>query len=177
MNYAVKLRSLLMVGVFLSMSLMTTGKTFAGETKIGVIDMQEVLRNSASGAQAQKDLETKMNELKATFKADEDAILTLEKEIEKKSSSWDENMTKQKGIELQKMRRDLGLKQEKTNLELKQLRQKHLTPILQKLEEVVKNQAQKGAFTIVMPKATVLYMADSVNMTAEITKALDEATK
>jgi len=166
-----------MVGVFLAVSLMTVGSTFAGDTKIGVINMQKVLANSAPGKQAQKDLEKKMNELKETFKKDEDALLALQKEIEKKSSAWSDEMKQEKAIEFQKMRRDLGTKQEDANMELKQLREKHLAPILKKLEQVVKDEAKKGGFTIVVPNTAVLYMDESVNITEPITKALDKAMK
>ena len=177
MKCAVRLSSLLMVGVFLAVSLMTVGSTFAGDTKIGVINMQKVLANSAPGKQAQKDLEKKMNELKETFKKDEDALLALQKEIEKKSSAWSDEMKQEKAIEFQKMRRDLGTKQDDANMELKQLREKHLAPILKKLEQVVKDEAKKGGFTIVVPNTAVLYMDESVNITEPITKALDKAMK
>jgi len=87
MKNSVWMTSVFMVGVFLAVSLVTTGSAFAGDTKIGVINMQKVLASSAAGKKAQKELEKKMNELKATFKKDEDALLALQKEIEKKSSA------------------------------------------------------------------------------------------
>jgi len=177
MKCAVRLSNLLIIGVFLAVSLVAAGSTFAGDTKIGVINMQKVLANSTAGKQAQKDLEKKMNELKKTFKKDEDALLALQKEIEKKSSAWSDEMKQEKAIEFQKMRRNLGTKQEDANLELKQLREKHLAPILKKLEQVVKDEAKKGGYTIVVPNNAVLYMNDSVNITEAITKSLDKAMK
>jgi outer membrane protein len=177
MKCAVRFSNLLIIGIFLAVSLVAAGSTFAGDTKIGVINMQKVLANSTAGKQAQKDLEKKMNELKKTFKKDEDALLALQKEIEKKSSAWSDEMKQEKAIEFQKMRRNLGTKQEDANMELKQLREKHLAPILKKLEQVVKDEAKKGGYTIVVPNNAVLYMNDSVNITDAITKSLDKAMK
>jgi outer membrane protein len=86
-------------------------------------------------------------------------------------------MKQEKAIEFQQKRRDLGTKQEDANLELKQLREKHLAPILKKLETVVKDEAKKGKFTIVMPNTAVLYMDDDADITDAITKALNKAMK
>ncbi len=177
MKNKIWLSSVFMVGVFFAMSLVTTGSAFAGDTKIGVINMQKVLATSVAGKKAQKELEKKMNELKGTFKKDEAALLALQKEIEKKSSAWSDEMKQEKAIEFQKKRRDLGTKQEDANMELKQLREKHLAPILKKLEKVVKEEAKKGGYTIILPNNAVLYKSDNADITAEITKALDAAMK
>ncbi len=167
----------LMVVVFLAVSMSTAGTVLAADAKIGVINMKKVLANSTAGKNAQKVLEKKMNELRAKFKKDEDALLALQKEIEKKSSAWSDQVKQQKAIEFQKKRRDLGAKQEDANLELKQLREKHLTPILKKLEKVVKAEAKKGGYTIVLPNTAVLYRDKSADMTAVITNALNKAMK
>ena len=167
----------LMVVVFLAVSMSTAGTVLAADAKIGVINMKKVLANSTAGKNAQKVLEKKMNELRAKFKKDEDALLALQKEIEKKSSAWSDQVKQQKAIEFQKKRRDLGAKQEDANLELKQLREKHLTPILKKLEKVVKAEAKKGGYTIVLPNTNVLYMDKSADMTTVITNALNKAMK
>ena len=171
------LSSVLLVVVFLAVSLLSGSSVLASETKIGVINMQKVLADSVAGKNAQKALEKKMNELKATFKKDEDALLALQKEIEKKSSAWSDEMKQEKAIEFQKKRRDLGTKQEDANIELKQLREKHLGPILKKLEQVVKSEAKKGGYTIVLPNNAVLYKAEGADMTADVTAALNKAMK
>jgi len=177
MKRVVSSAGVLMVVVFLAVSFMTAGSVFSAEAKIGVINMKKVLASSTAGKNAQKVLEKKMNELRAKFKKDETALLALQKEIEKKSSAWSDEIKQQKAIEFQKKRRDLGAKQEDANLELKQLREKHLTPILKKLEQVVKAQAKKGGYTIVLPNTAVLYRESSADITASITDALNKAMK
>jgi len=169
--------AVLIVAVFLAVSFATVGSAFAGQAKIGVINMKKVLASSTAGKKAQKVLEKKMNELRAKFKKDEQGLLALQKEIEKKSSAWSNEVKQQKAIEFQKKRRDLGTKQEDANMELKQLREKHLTPILKKLETVVKAEAKKGGYTIVLPNTAVLYRDKGADMTAVITDALNKAMK
>jgi len=166
-----------MVGLFLAVSLLASGSVFAAANKIGVINMQKVLAGSAAGKKAQKALEKKMNELKSTFKKDENALVALQKEIEKKSSVWSDEKKQEKAIEFKKKRRDLGVKQDDANMELKHLREKHLAPILKKLEGVVKKVAQDGGYTLILPHNAVLYNADEVDVTSAVTKALDKVTK
>ncbi len=168
---------MLMVVVFCAVSISTAGMAHATDSKIGVINMKKVLANSNAGKNAQKVLEKKMNQLRAKFKKDEDALLALQKEIEKKSSAWSDQVKQQKAIEFQKKRRDLGAKQEDANLELKQLREKYLTPILKKLEQVVKAEAKKGGYTVVLPNTAVLYRDKSADMTSMVTNALNKAMK
>lgn len=177
MKGMLKVVDLLIVCVFLVGSIMFAGNALASETKIGVINMQKVLADSDAGKKAQQELEKRMKELQATFKKDENALLALQKEIEKKSSAWSDQMKQEKSIEFQKKRRDLGSKQEDANLELKQLREKHLAPILKKLEQVVSDEAKKGNYTIVLPNNAVLYKAKEVDLTSQVTQALNKAMK
>ncbi len=160
-----------------ALCLMTAPAVFAADAKIGVINMKKVLADSEAGKKAQKVLEKKMNELRAKFKKDEQALIALQKEIEKKSSAWSDSVKQEKAIEFQKKRRDLAAKQDDANLELKQLREKHLTPILKKLEQVVSQVAKKGGYTIVLPNTAVLFRDKSADITAKITDALNKAMK
>jgi len=167
----------LMVIVFCAVSFSAAGMAHAADAKIGVINMKKVLANSTAGKDAQKVLQKKMNQLRAKFKKDEDALLALQKEIEKKSSAWSDQVKQEKAIEFKKKRRDLAAKQEDANLELKQLREKYLTPILKKMEQVVKTEAKKGGYTVVLPNTAVLYRDKSADMTSMVTNALNKAMK
>lgn len=149
----------------------------ATATKVGFINMQKVLARSNAGQKAQKALEKKMKELKASFKKEEDALLALKKEIEKKSSVWSDEKKQEKAIEFQKKRRDLGAKQEDANLELKRLREKYVGPILKKLEVVIQEVAKKEGYTMIFPRSAIVYASDSADLTNEIIKALNAKMK
>lgn len=154
-----------------------TGNATAAEAKIGFINMQQVLASSEAGKNAQAAVAEKMEELQAGFKKDQDALVALQQEIEKKSSAWSDEMKQEKGIEFQKMRRDLAVKQEDAQLELKQLRGEKVEPILQELKNVVKDVAKEQGYTLVLPHNVILYAEDSADITASVTKALNKAMK
>jgi outer membrane protein len=154
-----------------------TSLALAAEIKIGVINMQQILSESEAGKKAEESLAGKMDELRAKFKKDEDKLIALQQEIEKKSSAWSDEMKQEKGIEFQKMRRDLQVEQEDANLELKKFREEKVGPILKELQAVVKKYAGKNGYTIILPHNVVLYSGTGVEITDNIIKELNSAMK
>jgi outer membrane protein len=138
--------------------------------------MQKVLLNSDMGKAAQIELEKKISELESTFKKEEGELKTLQDEIEKKSSVWSEEKKQEKAIEFQKLRRDLRVKQEDAQLELKQMQDKQVGPILRELEGVVEKYAKEKGLVVILPKEATLFRSSGVDITEEITQALNAAT-
>jgi len=132
---------------------------------------------SAAGKSAKAKMEKKMEQLKKGLKKDEEALIALQKEIEKKSSAWSDEKKQEKAIQFQKMRRNLGVKQDDANLEMKKLQEKYLTPIMKKLETIVTDVAKAKGYTIVLPRNGVLYFDKAVDITADTTKALNAKMK
>lgn len=164
--------SLLIVAV-----LAFNGQASAADTKIAVIDMKQVLSTSTAGKRAEGVIKQKMDSLQSSFKKDEEDLVNLQKEIEKKGSSWSDSVKQEKITTFQKKRRDLAVKQEGANQELKKLREQHVNPILKKLEEVVSQVAASGGYAIVMPRYVVLYTADSIDISNTVTAELNKVMK
>jgi len=176
-NKIVKLSSVAVVVIFLMVAVMSNAPAGAADTKVAVINIQKVLVGSEVGKESKVKMEKKMEELKAALKKDEDALLALQKEIEKKSSAWSDEKKQEKAMEFQKMRRDLGVKQDDANLEMKTMQEKYLTPIMKKLETIVTEVAKAKGFAIVLPRTNVLYFDKAVDITEDTTKALNAKMK
>ncbi len=177
MNIRMKIAGCVGGAFFLAASVLASQTAIAAETKIGVINMKQVLATSKAGKDAQTAIEKKMKELQASFKKDEESLIALQKEIEKKSSAWSDEVKQEKAIEFQKKRRDLGVKQEDANLELKNMREQHVNPILKELEKVVTSYGKEQGYTLILPRNGLLFAAESVDISEEITKALNEGMK
>ncbi|WP_456384775.1 OmpH family outer membrane protein [Desulfolithobacter sp.] len=149
----------------------------AAAPKIGVVNVQKALQSSDAGKEAQSAMEKKLKELQEQFRQEEDALLALQKEIEKKSSVWSDDTRREKVIELNKKRRDLQLKQDDANMELKRLREKKYGPILKTLEQVVEEVAKENGYTVVLPRNAVLYYSETIDMTKDTIQALDRKMK
>lgn len=149
----------------------------AADLKVGVVNMQKVLNTSSAGKRAQSVIEQKMKSYDATFKKDRDSLLSMRDELEKKSSAWSDSVKQQKFGEFQKKSAELGTKEREANQELRKLQERHVQPVLKKLEEVIQNVAKNGGYDIIVPHNTILFASGKLDITDQVTKALDAAMK
>lgn len=163
--------------LFLGGAFVSSAAAQAAGTSIAVLNLRKVFASSEAGKNAQKEMEQKVKELQEKFKKDEDALVALQDEIEKKSSVWSEEKKQEKGIEFQKMRRDLRAKQEDAQMELKKLEEQRLSPIRKDLEQVIEKLAKEKGYSIILPTEVVMYSSDAVDITEEVTKAFNAAPK
>ena len=163
--------------VFLSCLLSASAFAQTAGTSVAVLNLRKVFASSEAGKKAQSEMEKKVQELQDKFKKDEDALVALQDEIEKKSSVWSDETKQEKGIEFQKMRRDLRVKQEDAQMELKKLEEQQLGPIRKDLEQVIEKLAKEKGYSIILPAEVVMYSSDAVDITDEVTKAFNAAAK
>ena len=162
---------------FCATCLAVTDQAFA-ETKIGVMNVQKIITLCDAGKSAKGRFEAKMKELQGKFQSEQDTLVNLQQEIEKKSSAWSEEKKTDKAREFQKLRRELKEKNDDANFELKQLQEKELQPILKALEGVVDAYGKKNGYTAILDvKGGVIYYDKSVEISDEIVKDLNVAMK
>lgn len=150
----------------------------AESQKIGVMNIQKVLLESSAGRKAKEVFEKRMNELQKKFKTEQDALVKLQKEIEKKSSAWSKEKKGEKIRELQLGQRELQVKSEDAKMELKQLQNKELEPILKMLQTVVNSYGEKHGYSIILDsKVAVLYADSSIEVSDAVKKELDKRMK
>lgn len=169
-------KRLITAGIVLCMSLVMSvaGQVCAADMKIGVMNVQKVLVSSVSGKSAKVKFDEKMQELQTKFKAEEEELITMQKDIEKKSSAWSEETKQMKVREFQKKRRELQEKSEDARFELKTLQDKELAPILKALEGVVEGYGKKNEFTMILDsKSGVIFYSEAVDITDKLVKELD----
>ena len=172
-------RIVLMVAfvVLASFTLSSTSARAEGQ-KIAVMNIQKVLVESKAGQKAKVIFEKRMKELQDKFTGEQEALVSLQQEIEKKSSAWSDEKKAEKVRELQRKQRDLQVKSEDAQMELKQLQDKELEPILKMLQTVVNNYGQKNGYTMILDsKVGVLYANDGVDVSDAVKKELDKRMK
>lgn len=166
------------VGGFLIMTaVIFNGQAMASGTKIGVIDMKQVVTTSIAGKKAQGIIEDKMKSLQGSFKKDENDLITLNKEMEVKGSAWSDAVKREKATAFAKKRNSLAAKQEKANTELKKLREIHVNPILKKLEEIVEKIATDDEYAIILPRNSVLYSSKTIDISDKVIAELNKSMK
>ncbi|XOF32615.1 MAG: OmpH family outer membrane protein [Candidatus Electrothrix sp. YB6] len=168
-----KIRSL--VAVFCISLIFAVGFVLpaAAASGVAVVNLQKVLEKSKAGMSAKSKMDKKMKQLKAELEKEKKALLALQDEIKKKASAWSEEKKQEKGIEMQRKTRDFRVKQDDANIEMRKLQEQYLAPIMKKLEGVVKDVATKKGISVMLPNTAVLYSDPSVDMTEDVTKALN----
>lgn len=148
----------------------------AADLKIGVMNVQKVIVLSDAGKEAKVRFEIRMKELQGKFKGEEDTLIALQKDIEKKSSAWSEEMKSEKVREFQKLQRELRAKTEDARFELKQLQDKELEPILKALEGVVDKYGKDNGYTAILDsKNGVIYYNNTIDVSDTVVKQLNAA--
>ncbi|MFV0437173.1 MAG: OmpH family outer membrane protein [Desulfopila sp.] len=174
MNVKRLLVALILVG---TLFLLGAGQVLA-ESKFAVMNVQRVITQCDAGKKAKTRFEARMKDLQGKFKGEQDQLVALQNDIEKKSSAWSEQKKIDKVRELQKNRRDLQDKTDDANLELKQLQEKELQPILKALEKVVTDYGKKNGYMAIFDiKGGVIYYENSIDVTDDIIKGVNSAMK
>lgn len=175
-----KSKKLLLLGslfVLLNLMVQAPEVTQAAETKIGVMNVQKVLAASNAGKQIKAKIEAKMKTLREEFRIKEEGLIKLQQEIEKKSSVWTKEVKAEKLRDFKRMQRELKEKNEDANLEMRQLQNKELEPVIKKLDAVVKGFGEKNGYTIILDevRSGVLFLDTSIIVTEQITEELNKA--
>ncbi len=153
--------------------------TVQAETqKIGVMNIQKILLQSSAGQKAKAVFEKRMKEIQNKFKKEQESLVALQKEIEKKRSVWSKEKQGEKVRELQLKQREMQMKSEDAKMELRQLQDKELEPILKMLQTVVNSYGEKNGYSLILDsKVSVLYANPAVDISEAVKKELDARMK
>ncbi len=159
----------LMLASFVSVS------AFAAEVKIGYIDMQKAIQETAAGKKAKKELEDEFNKKKKDLEKKEADIKKMHEDFEKRSMAMNEDARMKKQ---QEIRMEMGKYQEtagKAQMEI-QKRERDLTqPIVTKLRSIIDDIAKKEEFTVILEKSenSVMWAKKDIDLTERVIKAYD----
>lgn len=160
--------------------LLLTGLAFAStamaDVKIGYVDMQKAIQETAAGKKAKKELETEFNKKKKELESKEAAIKKMGEDFEKRSMAMNEEARQKKQTEL---RMEMGKYQElagKSQLEI-QKRERELTePIVKKLRTILDEIAKKEDFTVILEKSenSVMWAKRELDVTNRLIQEFDK---
>ncbi len=159
---------------FLFMVLMAL-PAWAETPKIGVIDLQKVVRSSKAGQEAMQKLQAKFEALKKQLEAKQKEIEAFRAEMEKKAPLLSEEARAEKQREYQKMIREFRAQQEDAQFEMKEEEKKLLQPIFKELEKVVKELAEKEGYDLIIEKNMpgVYWVSPRVEITQKVVELYD----
>lgn len=163
----------------LLVSSLASFSVFAAEVKIGYIDMQKAIQETAAGKKAKKELEDEFNKKKKDLDKKEADIKKMHEDFEKRSMAMNEDARVKKQ---QEIRGEMAKYQEsaaKAQMEIQKKERDLTKPIVDKLRTIIDDIAKKEDFTVILEKAenSVMWAKKDIDLTERVIKAYDGSKK
>lgn len=161
-------------GFLLAVMLLAAVPAVAANGKVGVIDLQKVLRTSVAGQAAQKTIANKAQAFQKTMQGRQNDLKKLNDDFEKQKMVLSKEAIADKERDLQQKVKDFQRFGKDAQEELQQQDRQATSRILDEVAKVVKDFGARGGYDVIVEKSTTLYTADSVDLTDQVVKAYDK---
>ena len=145
------------------------------EIKIGIVDLQRALNESAAGKRAKDQFKVEFDRMQGSLKGEKDRLDKMKEDLDKQSAVLKADDRKTKADEFERRQRDLRRKLEDSDAELRKKDQELTGEILKDLATVIQELGQRDNYTVVLENSSssVLYGAKSIDITDEVIRTFD----
>ncbi len=169
-----KKRFQMLMGVVLVFSLLALPALARAELKIGVVDLQRALNQSARGKKAKAELRAEFEKKTKEIQAKKAEVEALRKELQKKASLLSPKAKKAKEDEYREKLRELKFAIEDAKTELATKENELSSQILKDLVKLVRKKAKEEGYSLVLEaNGGVIYVAPSLDITNRVIKEFD----
>ncbi|MDP3040690.1 MAG: OmpH family outer membrane protein [Deltaproteobacteria bacterium] len=171
------------VGIlFLSWGLLMvfTSLTFAVEPlKIAYVDMQKALNYCEAGKEAKRQMTLELEKMQKVFAGKQKELEKIKEDLEKRGSVLSENVRREKDRDYQTKLRDLQRLQKDYEDDLRRKDREFTERILKNVEVIIKQMGEEGKYTVILEKnqPTILFISNSLDLTEEVIKRIDQKQK
>ena len=169
-----KFLQVLLGAVFL-FSMQYTG-AFAGDIKIGVLDMKRLQQRSTNFQRIKEGLKKKYNVFQKKLDAEKNQIQKLEGELQKQSMMLSLDAKEDKAMELQKLTRHYKYMVGEVTQEMKDAEFEATRKVGKQIEKIVEKIGKKQGYTVILEDGTVglVYYDGAIDITGQVIKAYDQ---
>lgn len=162
--------------VCLALLLFSAQPVLAGDTgKIGTMNLQKVLAISKTGQAIKSAVTKKFDVYQEKLQKQEEALVALQAEIEKKSSAWSEAVKTKKEREFKRLVQDLEEESQYAANDMKAFEQKQVGPILKELETIIDKYGKEKGYSLILDTSRgVLYQDESIDVSGDLAVELDK---
>jgi outer membrane protein len=164
------------------LSLLGAGTTYAAEAlKVAFVDAQKVLEASKEGKKVQGSLEEYVKSRQKIIDLEEQELKQIEEELTRQGSLLSQEAKKVKQDHFQKKLMEYQKKATDLTKEVQGKRIESLKNFSKKLEDAVKQIAEKEGYTFVLDNSTdiggvVIYSKDSFDITSKVIEQVDRVS-
>lgn len=145
------------------------------EVRIGVINMERVMRESEPAKKASSKLEKEFKKRSVDLEKAHQQLQTMQEDMEKNGATMTDSIRATKSKELADLTREVQRKQREYNEDLNARRNEELQAFNERTTSVIRAMAEKENYDLIILQEAVLYSGKSVDITPNVIKALSEA--
>jgi len=162
--------------IFVGLLCLQAGPVLAGDIKIGVLDVKEFQEKSVAFQKIRGELKGKFEALQKKLENEKNALLKLEEDFRKQNMMLSLDAKDDKKRALDKKRRYYKYLYEDLSEQMKDAERDATRRVLQELEGVVQEIAEKEGYTIIMERSTpgMIFVQDAVKITDKVIQAYDK---
>jgi len=155
--------------------LLAASSASAAELKIMFVDVKKAIENTAQFRQGLKHLESIKNDKQKELESLRDKINQMDKDLLNQSMAMSPDKLSEKQQKVDDMKTDFQRKLQDAQRAMELEKNRLLQGVYTKFGEKIKEYAAKNGYDYVLTKPAVIYVKPSLDMTAKITKLLDES--
>ncbi|MFY9327103.1 MAG: OmpH family outer membrane protein [Georgfuchsia sp.] len=143
------------------------------EVRIGVINMERVMRESEPAKKASGKLEKEFKKRSQDLDKVRQQAQAIQEDLEKNGTSLSDSARADKSKELADLSRELQRRQREYNEDLNARRNEELQSIVERTNSAIRSMAEKEYFDLIVQEA--VYASPRVDITDKVIKALSES--
>ena len=148
------------------------GAAFA-QGKIGVVQIERIVRDSAPALRAQKKLEAEFAKREAELNKVADQLKRMQDELEKDGVTMSETQRRNKERDFNEMNRDFQRKQREYREDVNQRRNEELSGVIDQANRIIRQIAEQEKFDVILQATDALIINQRVDITERVMKALE----
>lgn len=164
------------LGLFLALGAAApaTAQSALPSPAIVVVDMMQIMRNSKAAKNVQAQVQADMNAYTKEVSKREEELKNLNDQLERQRTALAPEIFAAKSQEYQQRYTTLDRDVQTKRQAMQQSYSEAMTKVELAALQIVADVARERKANMVVAKAALLYMADGIDVTAEVTRRLDE---
>ncbi|MDR2140203.1 MAG: OmpH family outer membrane protein [Deltaproteobacteria bacterium] len=141
---------------------------------VGVVDLRKAVVDSKPGKAAFNKLKAKFDSLKKSLEVKQKELEKKENDLKNQASALNQDAFEKKRSELANDIRNFQEQTQRAQEEMEKAETDSLKPLYEKAEQTASRLAAERGFSIVIHSNAVIFAQSTIDITTEITKALDK---
>jgi outer membrane protein len=145
-------------------------------TKIGIVDLDQAVSSTTEGKAARDELERKKREAEQALQPLIERYQEMAKEFEAKQFVLSDEARFQKQLDLQELRNEIEGKQKQLQGKLELARERLVSPLRNKIVEIVEGLGRDDGFSFIMMRSTpgLMYAREALDITDLVIEKFNE---